>query len=120
VTLVFRRPIRVPGGVNSKLVGKLKPLLGVIGKPDRARSVPDICQSPSTACRALPAPLKNRCPRPKGSAVIQYALKLCRRSKSERARLALGSSGFAICPFNENRPDCENRSAFSGADPFIN
>src|SRR5882672_5310507 len=49
VTCVWIAPNSVPGGVSSKFVGKLNPLLGLIGNPDRALIEPANCQSPITA-----------------------------------------------------------------------
>src|SRR5258705_213860 len=60
---------------------------------------------------------------------IARAIQTVSRSRASRTRkIQEPASGLrvlkeiwesiAICPFNENRPDCENRSAFSGADPL--
>src|ERR1700730_1343074 len=78
--LVPEPPCKVPAGVWKKLVGKLKPLDGLSGKPVWRRTVPFHSQPPMTASKRWLAPLANFFPVPKGRSNTQNPLKLWRRS----------------------------------------
>src|SRR6266436_2162061 len=91
---VLKLCCKVPDDVRKKFVGKLKPFEGLSGNPLWMRTVPLHCQPPITASIKRPALLANRFPVPNGRSASQKPLKLCLRSKSEGARLALKSNGF--------------------------
>src|SRR5258707_325203 len=75
-TPVLIAAVTVPGVVRKKFVGKLKPLPGVCGKPERHRASPEIAQPPITDSRRRPPPPPKRCPFPNGRSITQLALKL--------------------------------------------
>src|SRR5690242_18286427 len=56
-----------------------------IGSPLFQRKIPVDCQPPKTCSMTPPALPKNRLPRPIGSPITQFALMMCRESKSEVA-----------------------------------
>src|SRR5882757_10695755 len=61
---------KVPPEVRKKLVGKLKPLAGLSGKPVWKRMVPFHSQPPITASSRCPALVANLFPLPKGRVTI--------------------------------------------------
>src|SRR6266851_5029814 len=98
VTLEFIEEVSVPAVVRKKFVGKLKPLLGLNGKPDRQRAVSVTSQSPTSAFTIPPPFDSHLCPCPKGKSITAKPLKLCVKSKSETARFRRRSNGFCIRP----------------------
>src|SRR6266849_282933 len=70
VILVWSGATIVPGVVRKKLVGKLKPLDGLIGKPECHRAVPAYSHPPIIASTRRLALAPNRCPRPKGRSMM--------------------------------------------------
>src|SRR6266478_1589834 len=83
-----------PKDVRKKLVGKLKPFPGLSGNPVWKRSVPVHCQPPITASLIRPELAPSFLPLPNGRSATQKPFTLCRRSKSDGARLARKSNGF--------------------------
>src|SRR5260370_26773102 len=83
-----------PKGVWKKLVGKLKPFAGPSGNPVWKRRVPVHSQPPIIASLIRPELAPNLLPLPNGKSATQKPFTLCRRSKSDGARLARKSKGF--------------------------
>src|SRR5262249_39070999 len=94
VMLEFSGAFSVDAEVRKKFVGKLKPLAGLSGKPDRHRPAPVISHPPIKASKARPAEFPKRRPRPNGKSKSTKPLKLCRKSKSDAPRLSPGWNGF--------------------------
>src|SRR5215471_6489718 len=100
---------------RSQLVGKLKPLKMLIGKPLVHRKSPDSCQPPTRASSPLPIFRPMARFRPKGRSAIQLELNWCVVSKSEGARNWKGDQEFTtslppIPPKVPTRSASEERS----------
>src|SRR5947209_5813461 len=83
VMLEFSGPVTVEADVRKKWVGKLNPLPGLCGNPDRHLPAPVISHPPIMASTNRFAEFAKRRPLPNGRSKTMKPLKLCRRSKSE-------------------------------------
>src|SRR5579864_7655592 len=81
--LPLRRLVALASPVICQFVGKQKQVPPLTGNPLDQRVMPESCQPPTIASRALPTWLANGRPWPKGSCQIQWPLIWWRRSKSD-------------------------------------